>query len=54
MDTSESQQVEQDGEEDNQEAGQKQVVVVDKGEAAMPVGVDSFEGLLLNIPWKGM
>lgn len=51
VDAAQAEQVEQDGEQHHQEAGQEQVMVVHEGEAP-PVGVDPTEILLLDVPGK--
>lgn len=49
---SQPQQVKQDGQQHDEEAGKEQVVIVNKREAA-PVGVIDPEVLLLDVPVKG-
>lgn len=53
MDAAESQQVQHDRQQHNEETGQEQVVVVEKGEAVPPVRVRSFQTLLLDVSERG-
>lgn len=53
MDAAESQQVQHDGQQHNEETGQEQVVVVEKGEVVPPVRVRSFQTLLLDVSERG-
>lgn len=51
MDAPEPQQVKQDGEQHNQKTDEKQIVIVNEGEAP-PVGVTSTEAFLLDVSEK--
>lgn len=52
MDAAKPQQVQYDGEQNDKEANQEQVVVVDEGEVVSPVGVCSFQALLWDVPGR--
>lgn len=52
MYASQTEQVEEDGQNHHQKTGQEQIVVVHEGEAVMPVRVRGLQNLLLDVPDK--